>query len=163
TRTLNFSTCLTAAIQQLSMVCRLSRGQTHQRSPRCYRSCQGVKAKWESVWSSSLMCRKRIRSYALFLLTSLILSPLAKCQEQALKSSVVLRERLNRIASSFPGKIGMFVRNLETNEEVGIHSDDQFPMASTYKVAIMVEVFREAEARHLSLTERVQLSESDRR
>lgn len=109
------------------------------------------------------MCRKRIRSYALLLLTSLILSPLAMCQEQAVKSSIVLRERLDRIASSFPGKIGIFVRNLETNEDVGINSDDQFPMASTYKVAIMVQVFREAEARHLSLTERVQLSESDRR
>ena len=109
------------------------------------------------------MDRQWIRCSAVFLLTSVVLSPLAIGQEPAIKTRAALRERLNQIASSFPGKVGVFVRNLETSEEVGLNSDDQFPMASTYKVAIMVEVFRQAEAGQLSLTERVQLSESDRR
>jgi beta-lactamase class A len=74
-----------------------------------------------------------------------------------------LRERLTTIAASFPGKVGIFVRNIETGEEVGVNPDDQFPMASTYKVAVMVQVFREAEAGRLSLIERVPLSEADRR
>ena len=109
------------------------------------------------------MGRNRVRMSALFLLVSLLLFPTARGQEPAPQSGTVLRERLTKIAASFPGKVGTFVRNIETGEEAGISSDDQFPMASTYKVAIMVQVFREAEAGHLSLAERVPLSEADRR
>jgi beta-lactamase class A len=105
----------------------------------------------------------RVRSSALFLLVGLIFLPVARSQESAPKGSAVLRERLAKITASFPGKVGIFVRNIETGEEAGVNSDDQFPMASTYKVAIMVQVFREAEAARLSLAERVPLSEADRR
>ena len=93
----------------------------------------------------------------------LLFSPLANGQEQLSQRGSVLRERLTKIAASFPGKVGIFVRNIEAGEEVGVNPDEQFPMASTYKVAIMVQVFREAEAGHLSLTERVPLLETDRR
>lgn len=96
-------------------------------------------------------------------LAGLLLSPLTNGQEQWPQTRGVLRERLTKIAASFPGKVGIVVRNIETGEEAGVNSDDQFPMASTYKVAIMVQVFREAEAGHLSLTGRVPLSETDRR
>jgi beta-lactamase class A len=105
----------------------------------------------------------RVRVSALVLLVSMIFVPPAKSQELAHQNGTVLRDRLTKIASSFPGKVGIFVRNIETGEEAGLNPDDQFPMASTYKVAIMAQVFREAEAGHLSLTERVPLSEADRR
>jgi len=105
----------------------------------------------------------QVRSSALFLLVSFILLPVARSQESAPKGSAVLQERLAKIAASFPGKVGIFVRNIETGEETGVNSNDQFPMASTYKVAVMVQVFREAEAGRLSLAERVPLSEADRR
>jgi beta-lactamase class A len=109
------------------------------------------------------MGRNRVRMSGLFLLVKLLLFPTARSQESAPQSGTVLRERLTKIAASFPGKVGIFVRNIETGEEAGVIPDEQFPMASTYKVAIMVQVFREAEAGHLSLTERVPLSEADRR
>lgn len=105
----------------------------------------------------------RVRMPALFLLISLIFLPPSMSQESAVQSSTVLRERLTKITASFPGKVGIFVRNIDTGEETGVNPDDQFPMASTYKVAIMAQVFREAEVGHLSLTERVPLSEADRR
>lgn len=109
------------------------------------------------------MRSKRCGLFRLCFLASLLFPPVANGQEQAPKSGSVLRERLTKITASFPGKVGLFVRNIETGEEAGVNSDDQFPMASTYKVAIMVQVFREAEAGRLSLTERVALSEADRR
>lgn len=73
----------------------------------------------------------------------------------------VLEARLQQIAASFPGKAGVFVRDVETGSEAGIHADEEFPMASTYKVAIMTQVFRDVEAGRLSLTERVPLTEND--
>lgn len=109
------------------------------------------------------MGSKRNPFFVWCFLVSLLFAALAQGQEALHQSGSVLKERLIKIAASFPGKVGIFVRNIETGEETGVNSDDQFPMASTYKVAIMVQVFREAEAGHLSLTERVPLSESDRR
>jgi beta-lactamase class A len=75
----------------------------------------------------------------------------------------VLRQRLSELAASFPGKVGVFVRNVETGAEVALSADDQFPMASTYKVAIMAQVFREVEAGRMKLDERVTLTQADRR
>jgi beta-lactamase class A len=107
--------------------------------------------------------RNGVRMSALFVLVNLLLFPTARGQVSAPQTVGVLRERLIKIAASFPGKVGILVRNIETGEEAGVSSDEQFPMASTYKVAIMVQVFREAEAGHLSFTERVPLSEADHR
>lgn len=109
------------------------------------------------------MRSKRGSLFGLFLLAGLLFSPPANGQERSPRSGSVLQERLTKIAATFPGKVGIFVRNIETGEETGVNSGDQFAMASTYKVAIMAQVFREAEAGRLSLTERVALSEADRR
>jgi beta-lactamase class A len=74
-----------------------------------------------------------------------------------------IHERIEQLTRSFPGKIGVFARNVETGEEIGYNGDELFPMASTYKVPIMITVFRESEADRLSLEERVQTTEADRR
>ena len=84
-------------------------------------------------------------------------------EESRAGNTQVLKQRLSDVAASFPGRVGVFVRNVETGAESGVNADDQFPMASTYKVAIMVQVFREAEAGHLSLSQRVTLGPGDRR
>jgi beta-lactamase class A len=84
-------------------------------------------------------------------------------EESRAGNTDVLKARLSDVAASFPGKVGIFVRNVETGAEAGVNVDDQFPMASTYKVAIMVLVFREVEAGRLSLSQRVTLGPGDRR
>jgi len=98
-----------------------------------------------------------------FLVIAALVSPTVSGQTSPPHTANVLQQRLSQLAASFPGKVGVSVRNLETNEEAGINSDEQFPMASTYKVAIMVQVFRDAEAGRLSLTARVPLAETARR
>lgn len=95
--------------------------------------------------------------------TAVVLCLLGLVQAAAAqRNTPVLQQRLAAIAASYPGKVGVFVRNVETGEETGLNVGDQFPMASTYKVAIMTEVFRQAEAGRFSLTDRVTLKESDR-
>jgi len=83
--------------------------------------------------------------------------------QNASSQSGVLEQRLQTLAAEFPGKVGVFVRNADTGAEVAIHADEMFPMASTYKVAIMTQVFREVDAGRMSLDERVTLTEADRR
>ncbi len=99
---------------------------------------------------------------SVFFLTLVTVSAAAGQAPIAQRHTDVLQHRLEGIAASYPGKVGIFVRNIETGEETGLNADDQFPMASTYKVAIMTQVFREVEAGHLSLTDRVTLTEKDR-
>jgi len=109
------------------------------------------------------MMRNRFRLSTALLTGSLLLAGVAAGQEISVRSTDVLKQRLAELAASFPGKVGIFVRNVETGTEVGVNADDQFPMASTYKVAIMAQVFREAEAGRLSLDQRITLGDSDRR
>jgi len=71
--------------------------------------------------------------------------------------------RVEQLARSFPGKVGVFARDIESGAEVAYNADDQFPMASTYKVPILVTVYRQAEAGRFSMDDRVQISEADRR
>lgn len=75
----------------------------------------------------------------------------------------VLQARVEQLVRSFPGKVGVFARHVESGQQVAYNGDDPFPMASTYKIAIMVEVFREGDAGRLSLDERVAMKDTDHR
>src|SRR5512145_1220739 len=73
-----------------------------------------------------------------------------------------LQSRLQELSDAFPGVIGVAVRDLKTGEEISINGDRLFPMASVYKVPIMVEVFRQIEARKFSLDDRIELGDEHR-
>jgi len=109
-----------------------------------------------------------MKAHKTFLMLVCSAVPLVICSGPAQSQEVpaqpgVLDQRLQSLAAEFPGKAGVLVRNVETGREVAIRADEMFPMASTYKVAIMTQVFREVDAGRMSLDERVTLTESDRR
>jgi beta-lactamase class A len=103
-------------------------------------------------------------------IATLLFSALALCvpaaagaKGAAAASAPTLQERLNVLAASFPGKIGVYIRNVETGATAAVAPDDTYPMASTYKVAIMLQVFRQVDEGKISLDERVTLKQSDLR
>jgi beta-lactamase class A len=73
-----------------------------------------------------------------------------------------LQSRLQELSDAFPGVMGVAVRDLKTGEEISINGDRLFPMASVYKVPIMVEVFRQIEAKKFSLDDRIELGDEHR-
>lgn len=73
-----------------------------------------------------------------------------------------LQSRLQELADAFPGVLGVTVRDIKTGEEVSINGDRLFPMASVYKIPIMVEVFRQIEAGRFSLEDRIELGDEHR-
>lgn len=73
-----------------------------------------------------------------------------------------LRARLQEMVNAFPGTMGLAVRDIETGAEISINGDQPFPMASVYKIPIMVEVFRQVEAKKFALDERIELTDNDR-
>jgi len=53
--------------------------------------------------------------------------------------------------ASFPGNAGVFAKNLTTGEEIAVDPDTIRPTASTIKVSIMIEFFRQVEEGTVSL------------
>lgn len=73
-----------------------------------------------------------------------------------------LRAHLQEMANAFPGTMGIAVRDISAGQAISINGDRMFPMASAYKIPILVEVFRQAEVKKLSLDDRVELASGDR-
>ena len=115
-----------------------------------------------TVFLTASITMRIIRHLALWLLLALLcLSSSAVAQEkpEQKKSAAQLerlRARLQSMADAFPGTLGVAVRDLRAGEEVSINGDRPFPMASVFKIPLMVEIFRQLEAGKFSLDDRLE-------
>ena len=73
-----------------------------------------------------------------------------------------VHESIAAIAARLGGRTGVAARNLASGAEVCVAADDLFPMASCFKIPIMVEVMRQVDAGVLRLDERLTLTEADK-
>ena len=73
-----------------------------------------------------------------------------------------LLETIQKPVEGFKGTIGVSVKHLETGEEAHINGDMVFPTASTFKIPVIVEFFRQIEAGLLTLDQQVILTEEDK-
>ena len=74
-----------------------------------------------------------------------------------------LRASLERITRSINAKWGVYVKCLETGEQIELNAAEQMDTMSVIKIPLMVEVFRQIEAGKFALTDRVKLREEDKR
>jgi len=72
-----------------------------------------------------------------------------------------LKEAITVPAESLRGKMGVSVKNLDTGESADISGDKLFPTASTFKVPVLVEFYRQVDNGALSLDENVILRKDD--
>ncbi|RAK03107.1 beta-lactamase class A [Larkinella arboricola] len=72
-----------------------------------------------------------------------------------------LNQELERIAKLAKGKVGLCAVHLESGQRISLNVQEKFPMASTVKVAIAVELFNKIEKGELSLRTMVELKPSD--
>jgi beta-lactamase class A len=56
-----------------------------------------------------------------------------------------LTRSLQQLVSEFPGRVGIYVRHLETGEEVAINADTVFSTASMIKIPITIGIFDKIE------------------
>ena len=70
---------------------------------------------------------------------------------RVLEEMGALHGRIAAVAAGLPGRLGVQIRYLDEDGQVGFAEDDLFPAASVIKVAIMAEAYRQAEAGLLSL------------
>lgn len=69
---------------------------------------------------------------------------------------------IERELAAFPGTGGVYARRLDTGEEVAVNADEVTATASTIKVPILIELFRQVEAGEVSLDHRLALTEEIR-
>ena len=70
-----------------------------------------------------------------------------------------LEQTLTQLIKGYPGRVGLYMHDLKTDQVIVINADEPFLMASTYKVPIMLQLFRDYDASRLSLDEKVTLTQ----
>ncbi len=96
-------------------------------------------------------------------LSTLSLPLLAQSERPAPLPVDRLRLAVERITRSVNATWGIYIKCLETNEEVALNATQQMDTMSTIKIPIMVEAFRQIEAGKFALSDRVKLRDEDKR
>ena len=73
-----------------------------------------------------------------------------------------VHESVTAIVARLGGTVGVAARNLASGAEVYIGADELYPMASCFKIPVMVEVMRQVDAGVLRLDDRLTLTEADK-
>lgn len=68
-----------------------------------------------------------------------------------------LRVGIVKISKEVNGQMGFYMKHIESEKSIAIDADKIFPLGSVFKLAVMVETFRQADAGMLSLDERIEL------
>src|SRR5262245_33128354 len=74
-----------------------------------------------------------------------------------------LQDRIEFLTRHVNAEWGIYVKSLDTGEEVALDADAVFDTMSVIKIPIMVEAFRQIEAGKYALADRVTIRESDMR
>ncbi len=74
-----------------------------------------------------------------------------------------LRTNIEQIARSVDTNWGIYIKCLDTNEEVTLNADKTMDTMSVIKIPLMVEAFRQIEAGKFSLQDRYTLKDADKR
>ncbi|HXG91092.1 MAG TPA: serine hydrolase [Blastocatellia bacterium] len=102
------------------------------------------------------------RAFSLFIIFALAIQSLAFQQPQPSPISR-LQSNIERITRSVNAKWGIYIKCIETGEEVAINADEQMDTMSVIKIPLMVEAFRQIEDKKFALTDRVTLKDADKR
>lgn len=90
------------------------------------------------------------------LISALLLAPAPTQAAESVKEDLLftrLRGRVERVAAGLDGILGLHVKDLETGRVVELNPDESFPAASTIKVAILYDLYRQAAEGRLDLAE----------
>lgn len=104
-----------------------------------------------------------IRSFKLLAMATLVAALGSAQPRGAQKPLERLEANIVRTTKSVNARWGIYIKCLETGEEIAIDADQQMDTMSTIKIPLMVEAFRQIEAGKFALTDRVTLADSAKR
>jgi len=97
------------------------------------------------------------------LLGPLLAGTLAAQQIQPVAPLARLQSNIERITKSVAADWGIYIKCLETSEEIAINADKQMDTMSVIKIPLMVEAFRQIEAGKFSLEDKITVKDADKR
>jgi len=71
-----------------------------------------------------------------------------------------LKQQILALVKEVPGSMGVYIRHIERGEEISVEADKVFPLGTVFQIAVMVEVFRQAEKEMLSLDDQIELADN---
>ncbi|MEP7132727.1 MAG: serine hydrolase, partial [Acidobacteriota bacterium] len=98
---------------------------------------------------------------SLAILCVFVSGALGEAASKAPPSSSV-EAKIGKLVASFPGEMGVAVRNLETGTEISVRGDTRFPTASLIKLAVMVETYHQIAEGRLARDKVIVLAEADK-
>jgi hypothetical protein len=87
----------------------------------------------------------------------LIVGSTRKKQAQGPPDLSKLRSEIIRVSKEVKGHLGLYIKHVESGTELAIDADKIFPLASVFKLGVMVETFRQVEEGSIALDERIEL------
>jgi beta-lactamase class A len=72
-----------------------------------------------------------------------------------------LRAHIEKVIPHARGQVGIAIKHVESRTELMVNADQTYPMASTYKVPILVELFYQQAAGKISLDDRIEFGPTD--
>jgi beta-lactamase class A len=97
------------------------------------------------------------------LVTALCLAGTLAAQAPAQKPLERLEANILRITRSVNATWGIYLKCLETGEEIALNADQQMDTMSVIKIPLMVEAFRQIEEGKFALTDRITLTDAMKR
>ena len=97
------------------------------------------------------------------LCTLFCLAAMAAAQPNAPAPLERLEANIQRIAKSVNADWGIYIKCLETGEEIALNADQAMDTMSVIKIPLMAEAFRQMEAGKFALADRVNLTDAVRR
>ncbi len=73
-----------------------------------------------------------------------------------------MRQRIGRIDSTSLGKLGVYVKRLDSGQTFGHHADEPFYLSSSVKVPVAITVLRQVDSGKLTLQTQVVLKDTDK-
>jgi beta-lactamase class A len=102
--------------------------------------------------------RKLALSSLLFVLTAA-----APAQTAPPKSLDLLKHKLERISQGVSADWGIYIKSLDTGEEIAINADAVMDTMSVIKIPLLVDVYRQVDSGKLNPAERIKLTTADKR
>lgn len=86
-----------------------------------------------------------------------LVTPVTAADSQLLR----LEHEMERVSQIAGGEVGASVIHLETGRKVSFHGDDRFPMASTFKIPVAVQLLHRVDRGELKLDQMIEIHPSD--
>src|SRR5215472_10265262 len=75
----------------------------------------------------------------------------------------LLKQKLEQIGAGVSADWGIYVKSLDTGEEIAINADKAMDTMSTIKIPLMVDVYRQVDAGKLNTADRIVMKTADKR